>query len=129
MDINGIIKLIEREQLKLIVTDGPERGEIKKPVDVANAIVKIRMLLVQLVDKVAETELDYRQTKASRYDKFIKEGMKKSPAFDLLEMEEDLIQKKIETERVKGYMRYVDSLVSAVQSLLKVQSGADKGNY
>lgn len=129
MDIDGIIRLIEREQLNLLITEGPKKGEINEPVAVANAIVKIRMFLVQLVDKVAETELDYRRTKAARYDKFIKEGMKKSPAFDSLEMEEDLIVKKIETERVKGYMKYVDSLVSAVQSLLKVQTGADKGQY
>lgn len=128
MDTADIIKQIEKFQTQLLVNNG-NGVEINNPVALADAIVKIRVLLVQLVDKVAEAELEYRRTKAARYDRFIKEGMKRSPAIDSLDFEADLIELKVETERVRGYMKYVDSLVSAVQSLLKVQSSGERNQY
>lgn len=129
MEADDIIKLIEKEQLKLLVTEGPNRGDINDPVSVSKAIVTIRMFLVQLVDKVADAELEFKRSRAARYDKFITSGMKKSPAVDALKFEQDLIEKEIATERVRNYMKYVDSLVSAVQTLLKVQASGDRGQF
>jgi len=55
--------------------------------------------------------------------------MKKSPAVDALKFEQDLIEMEVNTERIRNYMKYVDSLVSAVQSLLKVQSSSERNQY
>jgi hypothetical protein len=128
MDANRIIEQIEKFQKQLLKSTS-NGVEVNDPGPLSDAIVKIRILLVQLVDKVAEAELDYRRTKAARYDKFLKEGMKKSPAKDSLEFEQDLLEMASTAERLRNYMRYVDGLVSAVQSLLKVQSSADKNQY
>jgi hypothetical protein len=128
MDTQDIIAQLDSFQVKLFVRrDG--QVEPADPQTLANNLLLIRGLLIQLVEKVADAELDYRKTKASRFDKFIKEGMKKSPAMDALDMENDLIDKKISTERVRNYMKYVDGLCTSIQSVLKVQAGSEKNQY
>ena len=132
MEVDQIIQQLELQQRLLILSkQQTESGkvEINNPGVLSEVIVKMRMLIVQLVDKVAEAELDYRKSKSARFDRFIKEGIKRSPAFDLLELEPDLIEKKIATERLKNYMKYCDSLVSSVQSLLKVMSSSERNQY
>jgi hypothetical protein len=124
MDTEQIIKQIEKFETQLLVNNG-NGVEINNPVALADAIVKIRVLLVQLVDKVADSELNFKRTRAARYDALIKEGVKKSPAIDSLKMDVELIEMEIATDRVRNYMKYVDSLVSAVQSLLRVQSSSN----
>jgi len=128
MDADKIIEQIEKFQTNLL-RPGQNGVEINDPNALSEAIVKIRVLLVQLVDKVADSELEYKRTRAARYDKFITEGMKKSPAVDALKFEQDLIEMEVNTERIRNYMKYVDSLVSAVQSLLKVQSSGERNQY
>jgi hypothetical protein len=91
--------------------------------------------LIQLVDKVAEAESTYRKAKAARFDSFLtahkpgEKAISKSAAMDKLDMEEDLIDMKIGSERVKNYMKYVDGLCTSIQSVLKVQSSSEKSQY
>lgn len=99
------------------------------PVTLAENLLLIRGLLIQLVDKVADAELDYRRSKAARFDRFLKDGMKRSPGIEQLDLEPDLIDKKIATERLRNYMKYVDGLCTSIQSVLKVQAGSDKNQY
>lgn len=128
MNTDQIIAQLDTFQARLFVRrDG--QVEPADPGTLANNLLLIRGLLIQLVDKVADAELDYRKSKAARFDRFITEGMKKSPALDQLEMEDDLIDKKISTERVRNYMKYVDGLCTSIQSVLKVQAGSDKSQY
>lgn len=128
MNTDEIIKQLEVFQVRLFVRrDG--QVEPADPQTLAENLLLIRGLLIQLVDKVADSELDYRKAKASRFDRFLKEGMKKSPAMDMLEMEQDLIEKKISTERVRNYMKYVDGLCTSIQSVLKVQAGSSRSDY
>lgn len=128
MNTEDIIKQLDSFQVKLFVRrDG--QVEPADPTTLANNLLLIRGLLIQLVDKVYEAELTYRKAKAARFDKFIKEGMKKSPAFDALEMEDDLIDMKLSTERVRNYMKYIDGLCTSIQSVLKVQSSSEKNQY
>ena len=128
MNTDEIIKQLEVFQVRLFVRrDG--QVEPADPQTLAENLLLIRGLLIQLVDKVADAELDYRKTKASRFDRFVSEGIKKSPAMDLLKMEQDLIEKEVSTERVRNYMRYVDGLCTSIQSVLKVQAGSDKSQY
>ena len=128
MDTEQIIAQLDSFQVKLFIRrDG--QVEPADPQTLANNLLLIRGLLIQLVEKVADAELDYRKAKAARFDRFIKEGMKKSPAMDQLDMETDLIDKKIATERVRNYMKYVDGLCTSIQSVLKVQTGSSKSDY
>lgn len=125
MDTDKILEQIGKFEALLLVR-GAGGVEVAPPVILGENIVKIRVLLVQLVDKVAEAELDYRRSKAARFDKFIKEGMKKSPAIDSLDFEQDLIDKKVAAERLRNYLKYIDSLVSSVQTVIRVQTGIAK---
>lgn len=125
MELNKIISLIERYTNELYVAGSDNNIETALPDMLANNLLLIRGLLVQLIDKVAESELEYRNTKSSRYDKLIAEGMKKSPAFDQLEMEKDLIQMKISTERVRNYLKYTDGLCTSIQSVLKFKTSTN----
>lgn len=128
MDTEQIITQLDSFQVKLFVR---QNGEVlpADPVTLSNNLLLIRGLLIQLVEKVYEAELDYRKSKAARFDRFLKEGMKKSPAMDSLDMEPDLIDKKLSTERVRNYMKYVDGLCTSIQSVLKVQAGSEKNQY
>lgn len=128
METDEIIEQLDKFQARLFVRRGGQ-VEPADPTVLANNLLLIRGLLIQLVDKVADHELEYRKAKASRFDKFIKDGMKKSPAMDQLDMEEDLIDLKIATERVRNYMKYVDGLCTSIQSVLRVQSSSDKSQY
>jgi len=128
MTAQEIIDQIETFQADF-VRPGDRGVQINNPTALSESMVKIRMLLVQLVDRVADAELEFKRTRAARYDKFIKEGMKKSPAVDALKFEPDLIEMEITAERIRNYMKYVDSLVSAVQSLLKVQASGERNQY
>lgn len=128
MNTEQIIAQLEQYQVKLFLL---RNGQVEPadPVTLANNLLLIRGLLIQLVEKVADAELDYRKAKAARFDRFLKEGMKKSPALDALKMEQDLIEKEISTERVRNYMKYVDGLCTSIQSVLKVQAGSDRNQY
>jgi len=128
METDQIISQLDKFQVRLFVRDN---GVVvpADPSTLAENLLLIRGLLIQLVEKVADAELDYRRSKAARFDKFIKEGMKRSPASDQLELEQDLIEKKIATERVRNYMKYVDGLCTSIQSVLRVQAGSEKAQY
>lgn len=128
MQTANIIAQLEKFQARLFIK-GAAGVEPADPVTLSSNLLLIRGLLVQLVEKVAEAELRYRHAKASRFDQFVKDGMKKSPAIDALDFEKDLIDMKIETERVRNYMKYVDGLCTSVQSVLKVQSSSGKNDY
>lgn len=108
-----------------------ESGDIVpvEPVLLSTKLLHIRGLLLQLVDKVYDAERDYRLSKSARFDKLLKEGMKRSPASDQLDMEADLIEKKVATERVRNFMKYTDGLCTSMQSVLKVQASGEKGQY
>lgn len=128
METEQILAQLDSFQVKLFVR---RHGQVEPadPSTLANNLLLIRGLLIQLVDKVYQAELEYRKSKAARFDTFIKEGMKKSPAFDALEMEDDLIDMKLSTERVRNYMKYIDGLCTSIQSVLKVQSSSEKNQY
>jgi len=123
-----IIEQLDKFQVRLFVRhDGMVVPA--DPVTLSENLLLIRGLLIQLVDKVADAELDYRKSKAAAFDKLIKEGVKKSPAFDLLDVTPDLIDKKIATERLRNYMKYTDGLCTSIQSVLRVQSASEKNQY
>lgn len=134
MTTDKIIEQLDRFQVKLFVRD---EGVVvpATPTVLAENLLLIRGLLIQLVDKVADAERDYRLSKAARYDGFLtghqlgEKPMSKSAAQDALEYEEDLIEKKIATERVRNYMKYVDGLCTSIQSVLRVQSSSEKNQY
>lgn len=96
----------------------------------AENLLLIRGLMVNLVDCVANADLEYRHAKAARFDKFIQQTqsngkpMSKSAAIDALEMESDLIDMKIESERLKNYLKYIDGQCTAIQSVLKFETSS-----
>lgn len=128
MDVKAIVDQLENLQAQLLIRGTNGGVEIAPPHIIGPVIVKMRVLLVQMVDKVYDIELDYRKSKSSMVDKLLKEGLKPSPALDRTEMDPDIIEKKISVERLKNYMKYIDGLVSSVQSNIKIQTGMDNGS-
>lgn len=134
METDEIIAQLDTFQARLFIR---RNGEVEPadPNTLSNNLLLIRGLLIQLVDKVADAELAYRKAKAARFDSFLtshkpgEKAMSKSAAMDKLDMEEDLIDMKIGSERVKNYMKYVDGLCTSIQSVLKVQSSSEKSQY
>lgn len=128
-DADAIIKKLSHYTTDLFDVRDPNGIKPLPPDTLAKNLLIIRGLLLDLVDVQAEIERDYRLSKAARFDKFITEGMKRSPAQDQLDMEQDLIDKKINTERVRNYMKFCDGLCTSVQSVLRIQAGSDKNQY
>ena len=134
METDEIIAQLDTFQARLFIRRNNE-VEPADPHTLSNNLLLIRGLLIQLVDKVAEAELAYRKAKAARFDSFLtahkpgEKAMSKSAAMDKLDMEDDLIEMKIASERVKNYMKYVDGLCTSIQSVLKVQAGSEKSQY
>jgi predicted nucleic-acid-binding protein len=134
VETDEIIAQLDNFQARLFIR---RNGQVEPadPNTLANNLLLIRGLLIQLVDKVAESESIYRKTKAERFDSFLtahkpgEKAISKSAAMDKLDMEEDLIDMKIGSERVKNYMKYVDGLCTSIQSVLKVQSSSEKSQY
>lgn len=128
METDQIIKQLDGFQAKLFVREG---GVIipADPVTLANNLLLIRGLLIQLVDKVAKADLEFKKTRAAKFHKLIEAGSKKSPASDELKMDEELIQLEVGAEQIRNYMRYVDGLCTSIQSVLKVQSSSSKNEY
>jgi hypothetical protein len=133
MKTEDIIAQLNQFQAKLFIRrDG--QVEPADPITLSNNLLLIRGLLIQLVDKVAESETTYRKAKAARFDKFLQpvpgeKALSKSAAMDKLDMEEDLIDFKITTERLRNYMKFTDGLCTSIQSVLKVQAGSGKSDY
>ena len=125
MDAETILGQIQKFEARLLVK-GQGGAEVAPPHILVENIVKIRVLLVQLVDIHSNAEREYKLTRASKYDELIKEGVKPSPAGDKLKMDKDLIELEIAADRLKNYMKYIDSLVSSVQTAVKVQTGIAK---
>lgn len=128
MTTEQIIEQIDRFQANLL-TKRDGQVEINDPVTLSETIVKIRVLLVTLTNKVADAELEYKRLRAGKYAQNIKDGMKRSPASDSLRYDEELIEMESVSDRLRNYMKYVDGLVSSVQSLLKVQSSSEKNQF
>ncbi len=133
METDEIIAQLDNFQARLFIR---RNGQVEPadPNTLANNLLLIRGLLIQLVDKVADAELTYRRAKAGRFDTLIqtKEGQKpmsRSAAIDQLEREHDLIDMKIGTERVRNYMKFTDGLCTSIQSVLKVMSSSEKNQY
>lgn len=128
MNAEEIIELLGQHQVACYVRrEG--RVEPADPVTLSANLLPIRGLLLQLVDKVAEAELDYRRSKAAKYDAIVAEGVRPSPARDQLDLDGDLAEKKVATERLRNYMKYTDGLCTSIQSTLKVQTSSEKANY
>lgn len=126
MEADAIVDQITKYSNLLYYRD-PETKQLSPalPEALANNLLLIRGLMLRLIDFVSDAEVKYRHAKASRFDQFIKDGMKKSPAFDQLEMESDLIEMKISVERLRNYLKYTEGLCTSVQSVLKFKTSTN----
>lgn len=128
MTADDIINQLETFQGKLFVKTS-QGVEPAAPGVLSTNLLLIRGLLVQLTPIIASSDKEARLTKAAKFDKMIKAGDKKSPAYDALKLDPDLIELETESERIRNYAKYVDGLCTSIQSVLKVQSASDKNQY
>lgn len=133
MDSEQILKQLGEYQSKLFTRQG---GEVipASPDKLSANLLPIRQLLILLVDKVAESELEYRKAKAARYDEILQtqengKPVSKSAATDAVDRDPKLAELKIQGERLRNYMRYTDGLCTSIQSVLRVMAGSEKSNY
>lgn len=134
MTPDQIIERLGTYQTRLFVKVNG-RTEPASPDVLSSNLLLIRGLLMYLVDAVADADLAYRHAKAARFDQLIQsqqpngKPMSKSAALDALDMEADLVDMKIETERLKNYLKFTDGLCTSIQSVLKFQTASDKAQY
>lgn len=126
-EIDQIIERINQLEGSLLVKRAG-RIELTSPVVIANTLPQLAIILQQAVDPMTQIELDYRRAKAERFDRFIKEGMKKSPAIDQLKFEQDLLEMEAAVNRINNFVKLTQSTISTLQSNIRVQTGMATNN-
>lgn len=121
MKTEDILKNLSRYQDDLFIDANTQAGASI----LASRIILIRGQMIHLVDKVAEAEKEYKFEEAKLFDKLIQEGIKKSPAIDAVKMNPDLASKKIEVERLRNYLKYIDGLCTSVQTVIKFETSTN----
>lgn len=129
MDSEQVIKLLSEYQTNCYVRTHAGTVEPATPTVLTANLLPIRGLLLQLVEHVSAAELDYRRSKAKKYDELVKEGQSRSAARDQLDMDVSLVEKKIAAERLRNFMKYSDGLCTSIQTTLKVMSSGEKNSY
>lgn len=123
-----IIELLNSYQANCYVRQG-NHVVPADPITLANNLLLIRGLLIQLVDEVSKAEKAYRNKKASMYDFHVTNGLKASPAQDAVDRDMEVQELRIEAERLRNYMKYTDGICTSIQSVLKVYSTSEKSQY
>lgn len=106
----------------------PTKHGLANPHILSEIAVKLSVLLARLTDPLSQEELQYKESKASKFDSLVKGGMKPSPAGDTLKMDRDLIKREIEIERIKGYLKRTDQIISTLQTHIRVKENEARNN-
>lgn len=84
--------------------------------------VKMTILLANLSEPLFQAELDYKLARAARYDAHLKMGLKPTQADRELKFDQEMIAKEMEVDRLNGFIKRVDLLVSAVKAHIGVKT-------
>lgn len=128
-EIDSIIRTITQLEAKTLIRNFNGQIELAGPSVLADTASKIAVLLQQVVDPLALIEREFRQTKAQRFDTFLKQGIKKSPALDSLKMEPDLIDMEIAVNRIQAFVKRTEQSITTTQSNMRVKTGVANGNF
>lgn len=106
----------------------PTKHGLNNPHILSEIAVKLSVLLARLTDPLSEEELKYKGLKAKKYDALLKAGEKRSPANDALRYDRELIKQEIAIERIKGYVRRTDQIISTLQTHIRVKENEARNN-
>lgn len=127
-EIDQIINKINELENGLLARDRTGRITIAPPPQIGEILPRLSILLQQAVDPMSKIDLEFRRARAARYDRFIKEGMKKTPAIDQLKFEQDLIEMESAVNRINNFVKLTQSTITTFQTNLRLQTGIANGN-
>jgi hypothetical protein len=128
-EVDQIISTINNLESQMLTRLRDGTIELVVPTRLAEIIGKIAVLLQQTVDPITFLDREFRQTRARRFDKFLKQGIKKTPAMDSLKFEPDLIDMEIAVNRVNAFIKRTEQTITTIQSNMRVKNGAANGNF
>jgi len=119
MNPDAIIKQIMSLENQLLKRQGG-RVVLAEAGQISETLGKISVLLANLSEPVFEAELEYKLTRAARYDRMLKDGEKRTVAEANLKYDQELIQKELAVDRIKGYIKRTEQLITTMQTHIKV---------
>lgn len=128
MDSDKIIGQIISLENRLLHTTG-NNVTMAAPAVLSETIAKISILLANLSEPLFQAELDYKLARAARFDRYLKEGEKRTVAESLIRYDRELIKAELEVERIRNFMKRMDSLIMAIQSHLRVKTAETSNAY
>jgi phosphotransferase system IIA component len=87
----------------------------------SETIARIAIYLTKLAESVSEAELNFKLNRAAKFDRLLKDGEKRTAAETLIRFDQDLIKLEGEVERLRGYIKRCDNVITTIQTHISVK--------
>lgn len=132
-DVNKLIQTIQRLEASMLRRTDSGKIELMPPAVLSETIAKIAVLLANGNDMLTNVELEYRQAKAAKYDTLLKEigengkaKYSRSGASDAMDYDTEIIEHKMAVERIKGFVKRTDNVISTIQSHIRTATAMER---
>ena len=98
------------------------------PSMLSETIVKIAIYLSQLSGEITNAELAFKHDRAAQFDTMLKEGTKRTVAETLVKFDKDLIQKEMNAERLRNFVKRTEGVITTTQTHIRVKTNEAAGN-
>ena len=115
-----LIQEINRLEMEMLVKRDGEVHLVEMHI-LSETIARIAIYLTKLAEHASEAEINFKLKRAKKYDELLKEGIKRSPAGEALRFDEELIKSEGEVERLRGYIKRCDSVITTIQTHISVK--------
>jgi hypothetical protein len=104
------------------------RVELANPVKLSETIAKIAIYLAQLSDEVTNAELRYKQARAAKFDRLLKDGEKRTAAVDFIRYDQELIKAESDADRLRNFIKRTENVITTIQTHIRVKNNEAAGN-
>lgn len=125
--MDKLVEEINRLELSMIRKVGG-KIELSSPIVLSETIAKIAIYLSQLSDEVTNTELDFKQSRAAKFDSLLKSGEKRTAAETFIRFDQDLIKKESDADRLRNFIKRTENVITTIQTHIRVKTAEANNN-
>jgi hypothetical protein len=115
-----LIQEINRLEMEMLVKRDGEVHLVEMHI-LSETIARIAIYLTKLAESVSEAELNFKLNRAAKFDRLLKDGEKRTAAETLIRFDQDLIKLEGEVERLRGYIKRCDNVITTIQTHISVK--------
>lgn len=125
--MDKLVEEINRLELSMLKKVGG-RVELANPTYLSETIAKIAIYLSQLSDEVTNAELNFKQSRAARFDSLLKEGEKRTAAETFIRFDQELIKAESDADRLRNFIKRTENVITTIQTHIRVKNNEAAGN-